>query len=242
MTTTRQDRINAEIEADLAELPTAEQIIEQAQADALAPEDLDVHEAEELAAHMATIERYGQFTASGFSPFLVRPVEVDAREYKLANPRVAPPVALRTIQTAMKEAQANPDNVLRRVSLNLSHLDDVQDPYDTPAPHIVAVYTEEGSPSHDRGTVVAAMLYQPTVRVGTDGRCIASYYNARGVSGLVAEFTDYEQAEDAMTALDEATRGMRRLSALRARRNQSSDDLDTETTDRAPRPPKRPVW
>lgn len=228
------DEAKAEIESDLADLPTAEQILEQAEADFNLPVGLEAHEVEAAQAAMAVIESFGNFTETGFQPFLVRPISVDAREYATAQAK-AFPVALRVVQRGMMEAQADPDNVIGRVSLNLDHKPDFATVNDTPAPEIVAIYCPESSGAYARGSKAVAFLYQPTLRLLEDGRLVTSYYNRTGISGMVKEWTDYGVAEDAMAELRTAVDTIRRLSAGAAKRD---GEIDSETSDAQPRRPR----
>lgn len=224
----------SEIESDLTDLPTADQIIEQAESDFNQPTGLAPHEAEAASAAMAVIEQFGNFTEAGFQPFLVRPISVDARAYATTYAK-AFPVALRVVQRGMMEAQADPDNIIGRVSLNLDHKPDFVKVDDTPCPEIVAIYSPESSEAFKRGSVAVAFLYQPTLRQLDDGRVVSSYYNRTGISGMVAEWTDYGVAEDAMAELRSAVETVRRLSAAAAKRE---DGFDTETSDAQPRRPR----
>lgn len=210
----------------------ADALLEAMRASSMEPQGLDSHQAEAIEVAMAITERYGSWTSKGFSPFLVRPVEVDAREYALVNGKPAP-VALRLVQRGMLDAATDPDNLIGRVVLNTSHVDD------NLAPHIIAIYAPTGSAAFRRGSLAVAFLYQPTEWVGDDGRRMASWYNRQGISGLVHEWTDYEEAEADVAELRQAIETLRRASADQARLD--GEQLPEET-DRQVRKPRPAAW
>ena len=129
----------------------------------MVPEGIDHHTAERIEQAMAVTERYGSWTERGFSPFLVRPVEMDAKAFSLASNKPAP-VALRIVQRQMKQDATDPDYFVGRVVLNTSHVTNHL------APHIVAIYSPSDSGAIARGSVAIAFLYQPTEWTTEDGR------------------------------------------------------------------------
>lgn len=216
----------------------ADSIIEQMRADSMTAQGCDPHEAEALEVAMAITERYGRWTETGFSPFLVRPIEVDAKAYALDN-NVPPPAALRLVQKGIKQDVTETtdfhlfvdDQDVTRVVLNTSHV------VDHLAPHIVAIYTPPDSSAYKRGSVAVAFLYHPTIHVTDDGTQMASWYSVSGYSGIVHEWSDYDEAVSDMMELAQAIKTIKAVSLQKARaEGDTVPEQDRPARVRKPRP------
>lgn len=224
------DTITSDTEAEAFD---AEALIEASRAASMVPQGLDHHTSERIEMAMAVTERYGNWTDQGFRPYLVRPIEVDAKELALDSGKPLP-VALRIVQRGIKEDATNADNLIARVVLNTNHVENLL------APHIVAIYTPMTSRAFKRGSVAVAFLYQPTEWVADDGRTLASWYNTQGFSGMVAEWADYDEAEADMVELRDAIATLRKASAYQARLDGEPDAEDTDAP--AQRRPRSAAW
>jgi hypothetical protein len=226
------DRITAEIEADIADLPTAEEILAQMETAGNAPEGLNKWEQDEHAESMAIIEQYGRFSATGFHPTLIATVEGLADAYSQETGK-RPSIARGKVQRDFKDTVEDEDYFIARQSFHMGHEAEVSKIDDVAAPQLIAIHAPEGSGALSRGNQAIGLLFWPATYETARGDFMPSYYNVGGYAGIVCEWYTADDATAALAELSKAVRRMRRFSLDAAR--SSINERDTETTDARPR-------